>query len=385
MIRFGVLMVNAMKKRIRADFKVTKKLAALISRNRQSLALQYLDKIIGSDYKLFRKDEGFIEYRRAALQFKIDLLIEWKRYSEALAWTCLECEINPENVFAQAMKKQLKHMLLMEDLEYRLPESPTKERVFAINWDDVAGMRELKLTLESDLILPLLEPEIYRQYKVPFPNGILFYGPPGCGKTFIAKKLASMLKYHFMELKPSDLASIYVHGTQEKIGETFREAQEKAPAIIFFDELDAFIPNRGGGLFHSYSSEVNEFLVQLNDCSKRNILVIGATNYLNRVDAAVRRPGRFDKKIYVGPPDLDARIEAVKNFMKGRPTAKIDYYTILGPRELYSYADLELIVNEAARRALRERVPISSEHFNAAFGEISPSITLEMIREMSEE
>ena len=380
-------MGSATKKRIGAGFKVTKKLASLISRNRQSLALQYLDKIIGSDYELFRKDEGFIEYRRAALQFKIDLLIEWKRYSEALAWTCLECEINPENVFAQAMKKQLKRLLLMEDLEYRRPESQTRqrERVFAINWDGVAGMRELKLTLENDLILPLLEPEIYRQYKVPFPNGILFYGPPGCGKTFVAKKLASMLKYHFMELKPSDLASIYVHGTQEKIGETFREAQEQAPAIIFFDELDAFIPNRGGGLYHSYSSEVNEFLVQLNDCSKRNILVIGATNYLNRIDAAVRRPGRFDKKIYVGPPDLDARIEAVKNFMKGRPTAKIDYYTILGPRELYSYADLELIVNEAARRALRERVPISSEHFNAAFGEISPSITLEMIREMSEE
>lgn len=378
-------MDNVINKRMGAEFKVTQKLATLISRNKQSLALQYLDKIIGSDYELFRKDEGYIEYRKAALQFKIDLLIEWKRYSEALAWTCLECEINPGNVFAQAMKKRLKSLLLMEDLEHRHREVKEKDRSFAINWEDVAGMRELKLTLESDLILPLLEPEIYEKYKVPLPNGILFYGPPGCGKTFIAKKLASMLDYYFMELKPSDVASIYVHGTQEKIGSTFREAEENAPAIIFFDELDAFIPNRGEGISHSYSSEVNEFLVQLNECSKRNILVIGATNYLNRVDAAVRRPGRFDKKIYVGPPDLDARIEAMKNYMKGRPADKIDYYAILASRELYSYADLELIVNEAARMALKQRAPISARHFNAAFEEIPPSISSEMIREMSKD
>ena len=378
-------MEEKVEKRIGGNFTIPKKLAGLISKNKQSLALQYLDKIVGSDYELFRMDEGFIEYRRAAIQFKIDLLIEWKRYSEALAWTCLECEINPGNVFAQAMKKRLKGLLLMEDLERRRHETKEHERAFAIDWEGVAGMRELKLTLESDLILPLLEPELYEQYKVPLPNGILFYGPPGCGKTFIANKLASMLNRFYMELKPSDLASIYVHGTQEKIGNTFREAEENAPSVIFFDELDAFIPNRGEGLYHSYSSEVNEFLVQLNDCSKRGILVIGATNYLSRVDAAVRRPGRFDKKIYVGPPDQDARIEAVRNCMKGRPVEKMDYYDILAPKELYSYADLELVVNEAARSALRMRAPISADHLITAFKDIPPSIKKEMIREMSKE
>jgi len=372
-------------KKIGGNFSIPKRLNALISQNKQSLALQHLDKIIGSDYELFRKDEGVIEYRRAAIQFKINLLIEWKRYSEALAWTCLECEINPGNVFAQAMKKRLKSLLLMEDLEHRHPEAKEKERAFAIDWEGVAGMRELKLTLENDLILPLLEPEIYEQYKVPLPNGIIFYGPPGCGKTFIAKKLASMLDHYFMELKPSDVASIYVHGTQEKIGSTFHEAEENAPSVIFFDELDAFIPNRGEGLFHAYSSEVNEFLVQLNECSKRGILVIGATNYLSRVDAAVRRPGRFDKKIYVGPPDLDARIEAVKNYMKGRPAEKMDHYAILASRELYSYADLELVVNEAARLALNKREPISADHLHAAFERIPPSIKKEMIKEMSKD
>ena len=371
----------------KSQFKLPPKLSLLVAQNRRAAALKILDRIIGSDYGLFRHDPSMLELRQGALHFKVDLLLEWGRPSEALAWLCLETEINPGNLLAQAMKEQLKSQLHMDDFHAaaRGRASGRQATPNPVNWEGVAGMRELKLILESDLIMPLLEPEIYRRYRVPLPNGILFYGPPGCGKTFIARKLAGMLKYNFVEMKPSDLASIYVHGTQEMIGNAFRKAQEEGPSLLFFDEIDAFIPRREASLGHHYSAEVNEFLTQLNECADRQILVIGATNYLSHVDVAARRPGRFDKKVYVGPPDLEARIEAVKLYLRDRPQVELDLLSLLKDREMYSYADLELIVNQAARDALQARMPIDLPHLEAAFKRISPSIDARMIDEMSQE
>ncbi len=371
-------------------FRVPHALSLLIAHNKRAQALKFLDKLIGSDYGIFGADSQILNDRQAALQFKIDLLLEWNRYSEALAWLCLETEINPNNVYAQALKERLKRSLHIDDLHRRQFEPVRSGRKCAadggaFNWEGVAGMRELKLTLENDIIMPFLEPDIYNKYRVPLPNGILFYGPPGCGKTFIARKLATILNYNFIELKPSDLASIYVHGTQGKIGDIFREAGGEQQTILFFDEIDAFIPSREQGIGHHYSAEVNEFLVQMNECAKRGVMVIGATNYLSHVDGAVKRPGRFDKKIYIGTPDLEARVEAIKLYMKDRPQEKIEYFSILSDKDLYSYADLELVVNEAARKALRYREPVTREYLEAAFGAISASITKQMITEMSKE
>jgi len=371
------------------QFQIPPKLSLLIAHNRRGPALRLLDRIIGSDYGLFRQDPIILEERQAALHFKSDLLLEWNRPNEALAWLCLETEINPDNVLAQAMKEQLKKQLHIDDFHRDQPGSsragarPASKN--PIQWEGVAGMRELKLVLETDIIMPFLEPAIYRRYRVPLPNGILFYGPPGCGKTFIARKLATMLKYNFIELKPADLASIYVHGTQEKIGDTFRRAATGAPTLLFFDEIDAFIPSRGRGLDHHYSAEVSEFLVQMNECGERRILVIGATNYLSHVDVAVKRPGRFDKKIYVGPPDLEARIEAVRLYMRERPQEEVDLFELLKDKQWYSFADLELIVNQAARDALQLRQPITCQTLQDAFKRIPPSINVKMVEEMSEE
>lgn len=372
-----------------SQFQMPPRLRFLIAHNRRGPALRILDKIIGSDYGLFRQDPIFLEQRRGALHFKVDLLLEWGRLNEALAWLCLETEVNPDNVLAQAMKQQLKKELHIDDLHRDpLVFGGTRARPAPrnpIQWQGVAGMRELKLELEADIIMPFREPEIYREYRVPLPNGILLYGPPGCGKTFIARKLAGMLKYNFIELKPSDLASIYVHGTQEKIGETFRQAAAEGPTLLFFDEIDAFIPPRNQELYHHYSAEVNEFLAQMNECEERGILVIGATNYLNHVDVAVRRPGRFDKKIYVGPPDPEARFEAVKLYMRDRPQEEIDLFALVEQKEYYSFADLEMVVNQAARDALQARQPITRAHLEDAFSRVRPSINAKMVEEMSKE
>lgn len=341
--------------------RVPNHLQRLISKGRRTEVMRLLEKLIDDDGGLFHDDQGMQESRRLSWLLRIDLLRDWGRLSEALAWTCFECEINPHNVTAQALKAQLRSQLRLDSID-KVPETNIIRHELASSWHGVAGMRELKMIFERDIILPLREPDIYSLYKVPLPNGVLLYGPPGCGKTFIARKLSEMLKYKFFEIKPSDLASTYVHGTQEKIGELFNEAKATAPSMIFFDELEALVPNRSGSsVGYHYQSEVNEFLIHLNECHKKQILVIGATNLPDLIDAAILRPGRMDKKIFIAPPDLEARVEAFKIYLKDRPQVDINHIELAEQSEFYTFAELEFIVNEAARKALSSRSKITND------------------------
>ncbi len=352
-------------------------------KGQKARALRVLDDVMAEDLPLFRDiDPSADEERRLAWLYRIELLREWGRWFEALAWTCLECEMHPENVAAQAIKEHLKTIVnLKPSSRQSLVQKATMK--LTRHWHGVAGMREIKAILERDVILPLEQPELYARYKIDLPNGVLFYGPPGCGKTFIARKLADFLRFNFIEIKPSDLASIYVHGGQEKIGELFKNARENAPSLLFFDELDALVPNRGGhSVGHHYMAEVNEFLVQLNECRKSNLLVIGATNLIDNVDPAVRRPGRLDKKIFIGPPDLEARVELLQLYMEGRPTGRIDWLHLAEESDLYTSAEISELVNEAARIALTERRDIETKDFHLAMKVVTPSLTAEMVRSM---
>lgn len=355
-------------------------LQRLLLQGRKADALRLLEKQIEDDGGLFHSDITFQESRRLGWLLRIDLLREWNRISEALAWTCLECEINPNNITALALKEQLKRQLNLVPAKVNNSNSASQPK---LNWDGVAGMRELKAIFERDIILPLREPEIYKLYKVSLPNGVLLYGPPGCGKTFIARKLAQVLNYNFREIKPSDLASIYVHGTQEKIGQLFADAKADAPCMLFLDEIEALVPNRSsGGVSYHYQAEVNEFLVHLNECEKNKILVIGATNLPNLIDPAVRRPGRLDKKIFVGTPDLEARAEALKMYMKDRPQKEIDFIYLSEQTEFYTFAEIEFVVNEAAREALGIRKPINTEIILKAFLKNKPTHNKQMLEKM---
>ncbi len=363
------------------DLPWVRKAQQYIADGRKARALKLLEKVIEYDMPLFACDSAVLEDRRLAWLYRISLLREWGRIYEALAWACLECELNPENVAAIALKESLKESLAFHGND---PQSgkPEKNVIDGI-WKGVAGMREVKTLLERDVILPLKKPLIYSQFKVNPPNGVLFYGPPGCGKTFIAKKLASILRLHFIEAKPSDLASTYVHGGQMKIRELFESAGKNAPTMVFLDELDALVPNRGGQYIgHHYKAEVNEFLVQLNDCWKRKILVIAATNLLENIDPAILRPGRFDRKIFIGPPDLEARVEMLKLHMADRPQEKIDWLKTAQKCDYYTSAEIENVVNAAASLALREQTRIAEKHLLHAMRENPPALSAEKLSKM---
>lgn len=353
------------------------KFQRLLASRRTAGALRLLNDVIESDLPLLDVDREVAADRRVAWLCRIDLLREAGRLTEALAWACLECELHPDNVAAQAVKEELKRLTRFGGRPSDGSPTPTRRPV--VRWQGLAGMRHLRAELERDVILPLMDPERYRRYKVPLPNGILLYGPPGCGKTFIAQTLSRMIGFTFFDVIPSDLANVYVHGGQKLIRGLFEKAREKPPAMIFFDEFDALAPSRDGTVGHHYEAEVNEFLTQLNECAERRILVVTATNRPEKIDRAVLRPGRIDKQFFVGPPDFEARVELFRLYLADRPAHGIDYLMLGQKSDSYTAAEIRELVNQAARWALEANEPISQPHVLRAFDERVPTLKPEDI------
>lgn len=247
----------------------------------------------------------------------------------------------------------------------------------------VGGMQELKQILYNDIIHPILHPEDYKKFRLALPNGILLFGPPGCGKTFIVKKLAEEIGYSFFDVKHSDVGSAYIHETAKIISKLFQQAKAAAPSIVFIDELEGLVPKRDslGSNSQYKQEEINEFLLQLNDAGKSGVLAIGATNRPNLIDSAVLRSGRFDKRIYVPPPDEVARTELFKLCLAGRPVDESVDLGDLAKRSFgYSCSDIELLVNDAARVTIRKKGPaITKETFDILFEQFTPSITEEEV------
>ena len=244
---------------------------------------------------------------------------------------------------------------------------------------DIAGMDQLKQMLTQKVIFILKDKEKAAKYKLLPPNGMLFYGPPGCGKSFFAEKFAEETGFNFMLVKASDLGSIYVHGSQGKIADLFKKAEATKPTIICFDEFDAFVPNRSNTGAEHQAGEVNEFLSQLNNCAQRGIFVIATSNRPDMIDPAVLRTGRIDKLVYVPMPDKDARREMFKIHLDGRPCEDLDMEHLAELTDGYIASDIAYIVNDAAMGAAFSDKPITQQLLEETISSIHPSLSKEVV------
>lgn len=249
----------------------------------------------------------------------------------------------------------------------------------------VAGLTELKQQLQRDVIEALRQPEKYAQYGLSIPNGMLLYGPPGCGKTFFAKRFAEEVGFNFMCLTPSTLKSRYVNATQENIAKMFEEAAQNAPTIVFIDEINELVPNRESDVHEMSRSAVNEMLAQMDRTGERGIFVIGATNYPHQIDPAMLRAGRLERKVYLPPPDQEVRVELFMMYLQSRPLELgIDYAELANLTEGYVSADIELLVNDAARMALGTDSLIGMPHLKQAVQARKPSLSPQEIARYEE-
>lgn len=241
---------------------------------------------------------------------------------------------------------------------------------------DVAGMDELKTLLNESVLYVLRDPDRAKRYQLNIPNGMLLYGPPGCGKTFIAERFAEEAGYNYRFVRSSDLASTYIHGTQEKIGMLFQEARAKAPTVLCFDEFEALASKRMEHHNTNLSGEVNELLSQLNNCGQDSVFVIATTNQPDLIDPAVLRRGRIDHIVYVPMPDVAAREGLFKIYLAKRPCSNdIDFTRLATLTQDYVASEIDFVCNQAALTASRANNYIDQKLMEQMIRQTKPRTT----------
>ncbi|MGH3794721.1 MAG: AAA family ATPase [Pseudonocardiaceae bacterium] len=252
----------------------------------------------------------------------------------------------------------------------------------AVRLDDVGGMTEVKRRLELALLGPMRNPELARAFGKSVRGGLLLYGPPGCGKTFLARAVAGELGARFYPVGISDVLDMYVGASERNLREVFDVARRNAPCVLFFDEIDA-IGQKRSHLRHSSSmrNTVNQLLTELDSVHGDNngVFVLGATNHPWDVDSALRRPGRFDRMLLVLPPDPAARDAILRYHLRDRPLADLDLPAVVRATTDFSGADLAHLCESATERALAESIttgsvrPVTMSDLQAALREVRPS------------
>ncbi|OLB47004.1 MAG: AAA family ATPase [Crenarchaeota archaeon 13_1_20CM_2_53_14] len=255
----------------------------------------------------------------------------------------------------------------------------------SVTWADVGGLTDVKQELQEAVEWPLKKPEAFTRVGIRPPKGILLFGPPGCGKTMLARAVATESEANFISIKGPELFSKWVGESEKAIREVFRKGRTAAPSIVFFDELDSVVPRRGMGFGDSGVSErvISQLLTELDGIeSLVNVVVIGATNRPDIIDPAVLRPGRFDRLIYVPAPDHLTRLNILKIHTRNMPLARdVDLEQISSQAAGYSGADLEAVCREAGLISLRRDMDTKSvtiEDFRDGLERVKPSVTPDM-------
>ncbi|WP_415624405.1 AAA family ATPase [Phytohabitans flavus] len=252
--------------------------------------------------------------------------------------------------------------------------------VAAVTLDDVGDMVEVKQVLTESVLWPLTYPDTFARLGVQPPRGVLLYGPPGCGKTYLVKAIAGTGKANVLSVKGAELLSKWVGDSERAVRELFRRAREAAPTLVFLDEVDALAPIRGQATDGGTTDRVvAALLTELDGVEDlRNVVVIGATNRPDLVDAALLRPGRLERLVYVPPPDAEARGEILRAAARTVPLAgDVDLQALASSLERFSAADCAALIREAALAAMRESLEASSvtaAHVTTARARVRPSL-----------
>jgi len=251
-----------------------------------------------------------------------------------------------------------------------------------VRWSDIGGLEEVKQELQEAVEWPIKQPDLFTRMGIEPPRGILLYGPPGTGKTLLARAVATESEANFIAVKGPEMLSKWVGESERAVRETFRKARMVAPAIIFFDEIDAVVPMRGSGIGDSHVTErvISQLLTELDGLEKlENVVVIAATNRPDLIDSALLRPGRFDRLVLVPAPDKKARLEIFKIHTKGMPLAKdVDLEALAAETEGYAGSDITGLCREAAMLVLRKdkkSKEVQMKYFIDAKQKVKPSIT----------
>ena len=253
-----------------------------------------------------------------------------------------------------------------------------------ITFADVGGMEALKEEIRLKIIHPLRHPEVYAAYGKKAGGGVLMYGPPGCGKTHLARATAGEVDASFIAVGIHDVLDMWLGNSEKALNAVFERARRAKPCVVFFDEIDAVAGNRADLRASGGRTLVNQFLNELDGVASDNegVLVLGATNAPWHLDDAFRRPGRFDRMLFVPPPDESARASILELLLRGKPIEKIDYADIAKRAKDFSGADLKAVVDVAVEGKLRDAVrtgktpPITQKDLVRAASEVKAS-TLE--------
>jgi transitional endoplasmic reticulum ATPase len=299
-----------------------------------------------------------------------------------------EINVEEERVPPSVLEKM---EIKMEDFLNAYKEvTPTAMRevyieVPTVQWTDVGGLESVKEELRESVEWPLKNPQVFTRMGIRPPKGILLFGPPGCGKTLLARAVATESEANFITIKGPEVFSKWVGESEKAIREVFRKARMASPAVIFFDEFDSLVPRRGLGYADSGVTErvISQLLTEMDGIiTLADVVVIAATNRPDIVDPAVLRPGRFDRLIYVPDPDEKARLEILQIYTKEMPLTKdVDLAQLTSMTKNYSGADIDAVCREAGLNALRRDInakEVSFADFKEALGKIGPTITSNM-------
>lgn len=250
-----------------------------------------------------------------------------------------------------------------------------------IKFDQVGGMEGVKEQIRVKIIYPITHADMFAAYGKQAGGGILLYGPPGCGKTFIARATAGEVNANFLSIGINDVLDMWMGNSERNLHDLFEQARKNRPCVLFFDEVDALGASRSDMRQNSGRHLVNQFLSEMDgiDLSNEGVLILGATNAPWHVDSAFRRPGRFDRVLFVPPPDQIAREEVLQLKLEGKPVEKIDYQKVAAKTQDYSGADLGAVVDTAIEAKLHEAIrtgtpsPLNTKDLLSVLKQIKPT------------